>query len=282
MSNLKDLSTQRPETQQQSAAVKAGVPAGAASDDASGLIDIKALASAAGSTAAATQNRESSSSIADQVFFSAQNNIPLAPLAAPSLRAESSSELNNKTLLIALGVVGILALVAIVLVAVSMFTGSDDKQDTLASAPTAINSQAAATAQPTEQEAPQPAATVEQPAGKEDPSTEDNEKQASDEKQDKKKSSSHRTSKSRSSGKTSSKSNDTAETTTKKSSGSIDDLLDQAISGGSTSSASSKKTSSNLPNTPSRSDVVSALRAVEGSVKAVAQVKQESPKQPFV
>lgn len=266
LSNLKQLKTSTPATKQASGATPgtARPAAGAATDDASGLIDIRALAAAASSTGTASAKQgQKDSDLAESILQSHQGTVPLAPLAAPSLRPESSGGANNRVLLIGFGIVGLLALVAIVLLVVFL-TQKPEPTQTVATATAPVG------ATPTTPTTPGGAAQL--APGQAAPTTETTPGQptaeGADEKSPREGSSKERSSSRRSS----SSSKTTPEPEPKKSTGSIDDLLDQAI-GTPGGSKTGGQTTSNLPDAPSRSDVTSAMRSVQGNVQSCGQGK---------
>lgn len=267
LSNLKQLKTSTPPNKQASGLGAGSVPAGAATDDASGLIDIRALAAAASSTGSSSANKgqQKDSDLAESILQSHQGTVPLAPLAAPSLRPETSGP-NQRMLMVGFGVVGLLALVAIGLLVVFL-TQKPQPASTVATAPAPVGTSPAQVPSQTGSGTPAPGqvqapGTPENTAEK--PSTEDTSDKTARESASKERSSSRRSS---------SGSRTTPEPEPpKKSTGSIDDLLDQAIGtpGGSKTPGSS---ASNLPDAPSRSDVTSAMRSVQSNVQSCGQGK---------
>ncbi|MCB9666717.1 MAG: zinc-ribbon domain-containing protein [Myxococcales bacterium] len=268
LSNLKQLKTSTPS--QPNVATSPNTPATAAStNDASGLIDIRALAAAAASTSASTRQPKDAS-LADAVLQSHQGTVPLAPLSAPTLRPESSGGPSNRLLYIGFAVVTLLALTAIVLLVVFMLN-KPETQPVMASgpagtaAPGAENQAPGSTgAEPPNAPAPGQPQTTNVPGAS--ANAEKSEAANTESARKDRGSSSRRASGSRST----TPSTETAEPP-KKSSGSIDDLLDQAIGGA--GSSKSQAASSNLPDTPGRSDVMAAMRQVQSNVQSCGQGK---------
>jgi len=268
LSNLKQLKTSTPPSKQASgASAGAAQSGGAATDDASGLIDIRALAAAASSTGASSASKgQKDSDLAESILQSHQGTVPLAPLAAPSLRPEPGSGPSQRVLIIGLSLVGLLALVAIALLVVFL-TQKPEPAATVATGQAPVGA-APGEATPTTGTAAPPPAPGQAPSGAEttpaQAATDNEGDKATRESTSKERSSSRRSS---------SVSKTTPEPEPpKKSTGSIDDLLDQAI-GTPGGSKTGGQTSSNLPDAPSRSDVTSAMRSVQGNVQSCGQGK---------
>ncbi len=261
---------------------------GHASGDASGLIDIRALAGATGVASGGgggTGGSSASGSARDDVddLMSIGTGSALsANLAAPVLSAAEEDGDNKKWLILGGALFAGIVVLGLIL---ALALGGDD--DEVAMAPDPIPNTTAATAPTTPTETAQPSAVAE-PSAQEDPleheSLEDDEEEEVDEaeeKDDSSGSSSRRRRSRRSSGSSKSASSSSSSTPAKtapepdRKRDSIDDLLDEATGGG---GGSSKKSSggggggsSNLPDSPSKSQVVSAMNAVGGKVRACGQ-----------
>ncbi len=262
LSNLKSLATNASSKIPPRSAAARESSTGAAPDDGSGLIDIKTLTGVGG-------GRDSSAQ-ADDILSMGSAGSPFGGgLGAPVLAPEVEEKGSNKLLMAVIGIGGFLVLAMAVLIIVLLTR--DDEPEATAAAP----SEAAAPASPS--------GAADQPSGKDtaevaadndgtaaaEPSDVVTEEEAEEEDSgEAKTASSRRTSRSRSRSRSSSSSSKASAPVSSKpkqsaEDRSIADLLDSAAA----SKGSASSSTSNLPQTPSKSQVRSALSSVRGAVK---------------
>lgn len=255
----------------------AAAQAGHATGDASGLIDIRALAGATGLTGGGGGGGAASGAKddVDDLMSIGTGSALSANLAAPVLSAGEDESDNKKWIIMAAALAGAIVLAAIIL---AVALGGGDEQ--VAVAPQPIPSATTATPAPPVAE-PESVAEPdrEEEAKAEDEAEQDEEDEADEGNDSSGSSSARRRSRSRRSPSRSSSSGSSApepkpEPKQERSRNSIDDLLDNATGGGGSrksSSSSSGESSANLPSSPSKSQVVSAMNSVAGKVKACGQ-----------
>ncbi|MCA9580888.1 MAG: zinc-ribbon domain-containing protein [Myxococcales bacterium] len=250
---------------------------GHASGDASGLIDIRALASATGVGVGRTQNQD------DRIdeIMSIGTGSPLAAgaLGAPVLTPVRDDSSNKKLLLIAIGVGGLLV-VGLVVALVLALTGKDEPIASTEPQPIVPGNGAP-------NAAPDPAApgsgansgTEDKGAAAAKSADQDDSAAKAEEEEDEDDDSPSGQSRARARAKRRSAPARSADpdpapapapSKPSRSNDSIDDLLNGAIGTGGTKSSAAKAAAPDpsLPAKPSRNDVLSALRSVEGRVKA--------------
>ena len=285
LSNLQALATGGPSssggpTSSTTAKAASAPAAGHATGEGSGLIDIRALASATASTGSGRSGGSSRPS--DDLLSIGGGGGGLGPsLGAPVLApAAAEPEESNKTMIVGAAIAGLLV---IGLVAALIVVLMRQPEPVVQAAAPGVNTAepGAATGVPAATANDTPATTnAGQPvtgATAEDDSEEDGEEESDDAEEDDDESegssasSSRRRRRSRSSASSGSRGSSTPEpagaTTTRmaSSSGSLDDLLDGALSMSSMSTATAAAMS-NAPAQPARDDVAGALRGVSSRV----------------
>ncbi len=270
LSNLQALASgpSAPAAAASTPAPQEAAPAGHAAGEGSGLIDIRALASATSTSQTSSQN------VDDLLAIGGSGGSLGSSLGAPMLAPPvAEPEKNNRQLIILGSVTGVLLLALIAVVIVVLM--KDPEPVASAAGTTAISptqepaqpsaAQPGANANPTEAAPPKPSTTDEAK-----PSRPSASKPSSSSKPSRRSGSRSEKSSRASSSAPTPKQEASEPPAMRERNGNIDDLLAAALGGSKKPSrmSSSSASNANLPETPPRSAVLSALQSVSGRVRA--------------